>query len=367
MPYYKNKNVKINVYTLINTHWTDKTGLQVPPLVDPATDQYLDTNLRQIVKTTYDADSKEFAKIYPPKLIPGFIPSSKDLVTNFAKPDEFCDPLFFNTSFCVNIPSAAKNAPQARKGTKVTLSSIYITGSVHKPEIPLPLNNPFVPTITQTRCLNSLTSNQVTYYLVYQQCRNVNEGVPDWRTIFYLNGSNKVCPTTYANTNRVNNALSTNTVQPIATTNIGTGICRFTHPDMYLNVDSKEKFVLLASYTLDLDQENTQFQFKIYEKMIVALPMFSSKKKNPIQTVFSNVSTDNTLNFVEGGAVYLIRSCYGVYNELLQVTLQTGDKTSTGTTLALTTGSNETNNSYLDGCKLYPNESYTMKVNYYDV
>lgn len=391
MPYYKGKQFRINVYTLILNQWTDCYGNPYPPLNNPSTKQYLDQNLYDILRFANTYSPNDTGNVVPPKCIPGFIPDSEDneayfkpITTIRDEPNNRIlstnDPFMFNTSFITPVPIASQNAPQSRKGTKITLSSIYITGSVTKPFIPVPNDT---EDITVSRVVNDalsmLSNNQVTFYLIYNDCKNQNEGPPDWRTIFDLNSSNKVTPTTYApyvrtaqaiSGDRVNNQLNGTPLDDSLRTG-KTGWNRFTHPELYLNVNSKSKFVILSSMTLDLDSTNSQFNFKMYEKLKVAKSDSNSKKKYPIVTTFSNTGANNLVTNVEGGAVYLVSCCYGVYNTLLK----TNDgKESTGTSQALVPGTNigegtnnSANNSYLDACKLYPSVSYKMKVNYYDI
>lgn len=386
----------INIYTMINSQWTDANGELAPP--NPSSNAvgstyYTDVKLLEKVNEIIDASGSNGYTVLFPKLIPGFIPCSKDTISmNGLTPQgDFVvlsnntaiknDPLIYNTSFCCNVPTSLLNGPQARKGTKVTLSSIYIQGSVCKAQLPLyPVAN--LPAYDVTSVLNirnEIRNNQVTYYLILENIRPNTGAVsqpPNWRQIFYVNGSNK-CITENNNTDPLVKPLIP--ANPAITDNDNIeeyelkGISRFTHPQLYLNVNNKEKYTILASQTLDLDTEGTHFNFKMYHKLRSAIPQSNSSKKQPIQTTFSNVRQPenvkvNTLPYIESGAVFLVRSCYGVYNSVL---VTNNEITPTGTKnfkpSISATGVYSSDNSYNDGCRIYPNESFTMKVNYIDV
>jgi hypothetical protein len=375
MPYYKGKQFKINIYTLFNTQWTDRFGNPAPivetNVPNMNTFPIITGRLKEILQKTAE-NTLTSIRVFPPKIVPGFIPTmgaNGDTVNNFlapygdlspvpTNPGYQYDPLQFNTTFCCGLPSADQNAPQSRKGTKITLSSIYIVGSVTKSQIPLRTStatvlNQYDPVQSQEK-KSQLLNNQVTYYLIYQQCRNPGEGVPNWRDIFYLNGSNK-CSVTNP---EISNPLTNNCINPEGTSyeNIF-GYTRFTHPELNLTVNNKEKFVILSTVTLDLDSENTQFNFKLYEKLKVALPQSTSKKKNPIQVTYKNTGSSSLLTDVESGALYLVRASYGVYNDLLQ---SAGAIKGTGTVEGSDTA-------YTDLARVYPSESLSIKVNYLDM
>lgn len=354
--YYKNKKAKLNIYTLYNTQWTDKTGRQ--QITDPGGDTvFIDTFLIDKNNKVVAANNNSYKLFQFPKIVPGFIPDKNDTNLIFAKLSEGSvsreltnDPLQFNTSFIAAVPPPSVNVPNSRKGNKIMLNSFYLKGTVSKP-----LSNKLTSAALSALgnySLENLTSNQVTYYLIYQQCKE-GTGSPDWRKIIQMSCSTKVFPSNYDN-DRVASLCKN------AGNDSGEyGINRFTSPIISLNADNRDKYNILWSSTFDLDSENTQFNLDVYEKLKVAPPSANTLKKSPIQVTYTNTNDNSYIENVESGAVYLIRSCYGVYNELL---IGSNSLTPTGTG-----GTLVANTSYSDLSKLYPSESFLFKLNYYDI
>lgn len=397
--YYYNKTFKANIYTHECTHWTIDTGEALPPQIDNiqvgATNHpsditaenkkvcsFIDAHVLNSMYTSLfsilDNPTGDYLKYLSatvgfPKPVLGFKPVAGDLqganngsklvdpfnYTNPALPGGTNDkttkardwaqnpsPFQFNTSFLLNLSNPATNIAQSRKGTKVTLSSLYIRGSISKP-----------PMLT-----NYITNNQVTYYIIWQSCKEVNAGPPNWYEIFDLVPSTKLSPTSYADTNILVNTTITTLVN---SNRIGTN--RFTNPSLFINVNNKEKYVILKTFTLDLDSENTQFDINLYEKLKVQDPRSNSKVKSQCTVVYSNTSSNNTIQYVENGAIFLVRVSYGTYiqgtNDLLN---------GVGTTLPVSPpydveGNIVNDNSYNSLCKVYPMESWKCKVFYKDV
>ena len=384
MSYFKNKFAKINTYTLVLDHWTDNIGNRIQPVTNPATAQFLDLNLRALVAPT-DPRSDDPILVYP-KIVPGFIPDLYDTATRFNEVNKYNDPFQFNTSFCSPIPSGNNNVSQSRKGNKVCLTSIYINGQVGIPVAPI-LNNALAGGVSQSSyndAINKLRTNQVTYYLIFEDCRELNAPPPQWREILDVNPSTKVFPKSYypasrnnttaiAGGDRINGLNHEEVDQDLEydPSEVETASCRFPSPIVTINVNNREKYVILGTYTYDLDLPNSQFNIKIYEKMKVVLPRSGNRKKQMIQTVFNNNNDNSLLTNVTAGAVYLVRMSYGIYNPTL---LLNGTGTTNAITAAVAQPANvntavagSSSNSYLDMEKIYPRESFTMKTFYYDI
>ena len=394
MPYYANKLAKINVYTLVYDHWVDKIGNRILPESSEGAGQFLDLTLRnRVVNATF----KNVNVLYP-KLVPGFVPHASDNADGFFLPNNDNDPLQFNTTYVTPISNSTDNAPMQRKGTKILLSSIYINGTVSLPidAFPSDLDDNVSLNADQLR---KVRTNQVSYYLIYEGCHVEQTGCPEWKDIFESVPSTKVVPDNYNKTvlPAANNAYPqvtdtlcdrinvsrTQDVQGAVQYDVNyPGTNRFTNPELTIAVNYRDKFSIIATYHYDLDVNNTQFNVKIFEKLKAAVPYSNSRKKQNIQTIFNNNTNDSTLPNVTGGAVYLVRACYGIYNNAFDsnaVANFNGNRaiTKTGTVVDITSSTLQANNanpgpgsiynSYLDLSRIYPSESLKIKLNYYDM